>query len=104
MFGFGKSYIQELLAAKDIEVFVAGIMKDPKRFFTEAGRDPQKTLRELAAVLDLAKSPVGQSAVLIGLTGALKVAAKDKRAPKNAPAAAQKLSDDLMRAFKGAGS
>lgn len=103
MFGFGKSYTTELLASKDAVKFAEGIMKDPKRFFAEAKKTPKTVLRNMAGVLELASHQLGQSALLLSLTAALKVAANDKRAPKDAAQLAKKLSDDLIRAFKSAG-
>lgn len=104
IFGLGQSYTAKLLASKDAVKFAEGIMQDPKRFFKEAQKNPKTVLRNMAGVLELAHHQLGQSALLLSLTAALKVAANDKRAPKDSAQLAKKLSDDLTRAFKAAGS
>jgi hypothetical protein len=103
MFGlFGKksSYIDALLAKKDPQKFIDGIGKDPKAFFTEAQKDHKKALRALAVVLEMAGHSLGQTALLLGMVGAMKVAAKDKRAPKGAVKTAEALGADIQRLLK----
>lgn len=99
---FRKSYIKGLLKAGSITGFVEGINADPASFFKEANKDPREALRSLAAVIDMAGSNLGQSAVVLSLVGTLKIAAKDKKAPEYAPKLAQALTDQLMAAFKNA--